>query len=98
MLAHEPPSAPPIPSIVPSELQPETPCFYSSFLLEMDPRVRPMILFLKEWKSQNKFYLLTSYALILLVWVFLAQLSPPILPTLEELRTNRAKTEEIDGK
>jgi len=74
------------------------PNIFFRFLLSLDVRVRPVILFLKQWTADSGFKLnLTSFSVCLLVWVYFAQMENPVLPTLMNLRMKKQETKIVNG-
>lgn len=58
-------------------------------MVSFDPRVKPFILFLKDWIDLNQLHgppLFSSYAVTMLVIYYLEQLEHPVLPTVELLQ------------
>jgi len=60
------------------------------FYSDLDPRVRPLALAVKLWASRRGIndppsQTLSSYAYVLLVVAYLQQVSPPILPNLQQI-------------
>ncbi|KAJ9577365.1 hypothetical protein L9F63_006045, partial [Diploptera punctata] len=61
------------------------------YYLSLDERLKPLLVLIKYWTKKNELSgkgRLSHYALVLLVFFYLQQLSPPIIPTVYSIRSS----------